>query len=74
MDAEQRAISKSLNIAERSGAKSGTSVQQQAGPSFSMKIEALFIALVREAGGMQTLRKLEKELLRLKQIIDKELK
>lgn len=54
--------------------KVGTSDQQQA-PSFVLdEDEARFIALVREVGGKQALRKFEAELLRLKQIIDKELK
>ena len=54
--------------------KVGTSDQQQA-PAFVLdEDEARFIALVREVGGKQALRKFEAELLRLKQIIDKELK
>jgi len=56
------------------GSKVGTSDQQQVVPFVLDEDEARFIALIREVGGKQALRKFEAELLRLKQIIDKELK
>lgn len=55
------------------GAKVNTSDNQQEAPFVLDEEEMQFIALIREVGGKQALRKFRAELLRLRQIIDKEL-
>ena len=55
------------------GAKVNTSDNHQDAPFVLDEEEMQFIALIREVGGKQALRKFRAELLRLRQIIDKEL-
>ena len=57
----------------RGGEKVRAYDKQHDAPLVFDEEEIRFIALVREVGGKQALRKFKKELLRLQQIIDKEL-